>query len=441
MISQRNRSARGEPKQHHAISRLLAHVALCTTGLLLVGCATSNSSSGTSYQSSERTARQARESAQAESFELRSDPQPLLSAETLRGLQLAEARHRQIVASGGWPTIPGGSSFHPEEGGQRASLLAQRLSLSGDLSKTNGGGLRSALQRFQVRHGLRATGVVDRPTIEELNIPASVRLEQLRTNIARIRELSSSVQSARRYIVVNIPAFELEAVERGRVGRRHRVIVGRLERQTPSVSASIRAVNFFPYWHVPESVARLDLIPRLRRDPEYLRRENIRVLRDWQGEELASEGINWNSAAVGNLKFRQDPGEWNALGLIRLDMPNEHRVYMHDTPMKKLFRQHQRAISAGCVRVENVDDLTAWVLRDMPGWGRAEIDRVLSSNQPVDVDLKAPVPVRFVYLTAWANGDGQVEFRSDIYGRDGGGGLVANLSNSDREGQGQRLSP
>lgn len=415
--------------------------ALAATCLLLVGCATSNSSGGTSYQTSDHSSRQANESSQAEGFELRSDPQPLLGAETLRGLQAAEARYRQIVANGGWPTIPGGSSFQPGEGGQRASLLAHRLSLSGDLLKSNGGGLGSALQRFQLRHGLRATGIADRQTIEELNIPASVRLAQLRTNIARIRELSNSVQSAKRYVVVNIPAFQLEAVENGRVGRRHRVIVGRLERPTPSVSASINAVNFFPYWHVPESIARLDLIPRLQRDPEYLRREKIRVLRDWQGEELASERINWNSAAVANLKFRQDPGEWNALGLIRLDMPNEHKVYMHDTPMKKLFRQHWRAISAGCVRVENVDDLTAWVLRDVPGWGRSDIDRVLASNQPVDIALKTPMPVRFAYVTAWVNGEGQVEFRSDIYGRDGGVGLVAKLSTSDRESDGPRLSP
>jgi murein L,D-transpeptidase YcbB/YkuD len=420
---------------------LLERVTLCVTCCVVAGCATSNSSSGTYNQSTDRSALQGTQVTQAESFELRSDPQPLLSAKTLRGLQVAEARYREIVASGGWPTIPSGPSFRPGDGDRRTSILARRLSVSGDLSKSNGGGLVSALQHFQLRHGLRVTGIADRQTIEALNIPASARLSQLRTNIARIGELSNAVQSAERYVVVNIPDFQLEAVENGRVARRHRVIVGRLDRQTPIVGASVKAVNFFPYWHVPESVARLDLIPRLRRDPEYLTRENIRVLRDWQGEELASESINWRSPTAANLKFRQDPGEWNALGLIRLDMPNQHWVYMHDTPMKKLFKQRWRAISAGCVRVENVDDLTAWVLRDVPGWGRANIDRVLASSQPVDVALKAPIPVRFVYLTAWVNGSGQVEFRFDLYGRDSTGGRVASMSGAGQESGGPRLSP
>ena len=179
--------------------------------------------------------------------------------------------------------------------------------------------------------------------------------------MARIRDLNPSVTKSPRYVLVNIPAFQLEAVDGNQVARRHRVIVGRVERRSPSVAASIRNVNFFPYWNVPDSVAQLDLIPHVQKEPEYLEREHIRVLS--KGTEIGNNQVNWSTASAAELKFRQDPGPWNALGLIRFDMPNEHTVYMHDTPMKNLFSQRDRAMSAGCIRVEDVRDLAAWVLR------------------------------------------------------------------------------
>ena len=179
-----------------------------------------------------------------------------------------------------------------------------------------------------------------------------------------------------RYILVNVAAFQLEAVERHQVELRHRVIAGKPERQTPTVRATIKALNFFPYWRVPESVAHLDLIPRLVKEPEYLRKEQIRVLTgSYNGPEIDPGQHRLAPGGRAKLRFRQDPGPQNALGLVRLDMPNEHGVYMHDTPMKPLFDQRGRAFSAGCVRVQDVFTLAEWVARYEPGWeqpGRAQ---------------------------------------------------------------------
>ena len=158
----------------------------------------------------------------------------------------------------------------------------------------------------------------------------------------------------------------------------------------------------------------------MSKEPEYLQKEQIRVLTGaFNGPEVDASSIDWTHADATRIKFRQDPGPQNALGLVRLDMPNEHGVYMHDTPMKPLFGQRARAFSAGCVRVQDVFDLAAWVGRDEPGMDRKRIDEIISGGNAVDIVLKAPLPVYFAYITAWAEQNGRVEFRPDVYGRDG----------------------
>ncbi|NJO34508.1 MAG: L,D-transpeptidase family protein [Rhodospirillales bacterium] len=262
-----------------------------------------------------------------------------------------------------------------------------------------------------------------------MNVPAAARLAQLRLNQQRIRDLLNQ-RMEDRYILVNVAGFQLEAVERHNVEQRHRVIAGKPERQTPTVRATIRALNFFPYWRVPDSIASLDLIPRLLKEPEYLAKEQIRVLTgSFNGPEIDASNIDWRQADATRIKFKQDPGPQNALGLVRIDMPNEHGVYMHDTPMKKLFDQRGRAFSAGCVRVQDVFGLVAWIARDEPsGVDRQRIEDILAAGQAVDITLTRPLPVYFTYLTAWVDADGRPEFRPDIYGRDG----LRELS-SDRE--------
>lgn len=375
--------------------------------------------------------------------DLRPDRVPLRSQEMIDALGDAIQRYQQIVSNGGWSAIPGTRPIRPEDNDDRVRLLHSRLSASGEWrtrpSQTIFGidysdGMEAAVRRFQENHGLRVSGRVDRATLQALNIPAQARLAQLRINQQRLRELLSQ-RLDDRYVLVNAAAFQLEAVERQQVELRHRVIVGKPERQTPTVRATIRALNFFPYWRVPESVAHLDLIPRLVKEPGYLQQERIRVLTgSFNGPEIDASAIDWRQADASKLRFRQDPGQQNALGLVRIDMPNEHGVYMHDTPMKPLFNQRSRAFSAGCVRVQDVFTLAEWIARYETGWdqpGRAQ--DIIAANQPVDMTLTRPLPVQFAYITAWAELDGRIIFRPDIYNRDGVRDLVASAAERDPE--------
>jgi L,D-transpeptidase YcbB len=408
-------------------------LSLACLGVIALGlsaCATANS--GNEEHSRVQVPSQARP-AEAQPW-LNSGQQPLRSQVPLFGqvrldaLQRAERQYREIVAAGGWPTLS--QDTRRDARADQSEELSRRLFVSGDLSQRNTGfattgsspGLAGGLSRFQERHGLRATGRLDAATLKALNVPAEQRLAQIRASIRRIRSDAPSLAMESRYVVVNIPAFELEAVEGQRVVQRHRVIVGRPDRQTPEVGAKIAALNLLPYWHVPESIVRRDLVPQVRKQPSYLVRHNIRVLKSWQGGEIPLSSINWRSPAVAQFKFRQDPGPGNALGLVRLDMPNKYAVYMHDTPMKVLFRQRQRAISAGCVRVDGVVDLASWVLRDDPRWHGVQLRDAIAEGRQMDLPLAKPVQVRFVYITAWASPDGRVSFRPDIYGRDSSGG-------------------
>lgn len=358
--------------------------------------------------------------------DLRANTTPWRSNAMLDAIDGAYLTYERIVKSGGWPTLPGNRMIRPGDDDERLPLLRRRLVAESYLRRGSGfesftydGEVEAAVQRFQETHGLRPSGRVDRSTLAELNVTAEARLKQLRINAQRLQELAPH-RTEDRYVLVNTPAFQLEAVERGTVHLRHRVIVGRTGRDTPSLRVNIRALNFFPYWRVPDSIATLDLAPRLIKEPDYLDREKIRLVSAANGTEVDHRSIDWSTFDPRRFKFRQEPGPQNALGLVRIDMPNEHGVYMHDTPLKDLFKQRSRDFSAGCVRVQDVFQLVDWIARYEPGWdqpGRAE--QVVSSGQALDVTLARQIPVYFAYITAWAEPDGRIEFRPDIYNRDG----------------------
>jgi L,D-transpeptidase YcbB len=376
--------------------------------------------------------------------DLRPDSTPWRSEAMIEAMEGAIQRYQQIADKGGWPLIPGARMIRPEDDDERIPVLRRRLAVSGELGRANAtsnsfsfdGELELAVRRYQENNGLRVSGRVDKPTLASLNVPAQVRVQQLKLNLQRVRDLLQT-RPEDRYVLVNAAAFQLEAVERGEVQQRHRVIAGRTERQSPVVRANIRAVNFFPYWRVPDSVATLDIIPRLRKEPEYLTKEKIRVVRgNFNGPEVDPSTIDWNTATSAEFKFRQDPGPHNALGLMRIDMPNSEGVYMHDTPMKQLFQQRGRAFSAGCVRVQDVPKLVDWIARYEVGWdqpGRA--DAVTEAGNALDVNLTRQIPVYFTYITAWAEPkDGRVVFRPDIYGRDGLRDATAGRERDESEG-------
>ena len=360
--------------------------------------------------------------------DLRADTTPWCSDTMFNAFGGAIERYERIVSSGGWPVVPAGRMMRPGDDDERIPILRKRLRLSGDMpakgqfydSQTFDAELEAAVKRFQLHHGIRPTGRIEQSTYPILNVTAAERLEQLKLNFQRLRALASC-GSEDRYVFVNVPAFQLEAVERRVVQLRHRVIVGRAERQTPEVRATIKALNFFPFWRVPESVAMLDLVPRLQKEPQYLDEQGFRVFNGVNGPEVERHTIDWFSPVVSAYKFKQDPGDKNALGLVRLDMTNEFGVYMHDTPMKKLFDQRSRPFSAGCVRVQDVFQLAEWIAHFEAGWEQpGQVRNVLESGQALDLNLTRPVPVYFAYITAWAEPEtGTVEFRPDIYGRDG----------------------
>jgi L,D-transpeptidase YcbB len=362
--------------------------------------------------------------------DLRSGSTPLRSEIMIEALEDAIERYQRIVSNGGWQTIPG-ASVQPGDDAVRVPRLRQRLTITGELPRGQSDSVaffddladvRAALRRFQSKNGLGVTGYVDIPTLQALNVPAEVRLLQLRTSLQRLRELTAQ-NMEHRYILVNVPAFQLEAVESNQVEQRHRIIAGKPERPTPTVRANIKAINFFPYWRVPESVVTLDVIPRLMQEPDFLRKQQIRVLSgSYNGPEINSDTIDWRQVDATKLRLRQDQGPLNALGLVRLDMPNDYGVYMHDTPTKEYFDRPVRAISAGCVRVQDVFSLVEWVTRYEPGWEQpGRVRDVLNSGNALDLNLTRPVPVYFAYITAWAEPNGTIQFRPDIYARDATG--------------------
>lgn len=347
---------------------------------------------------------------------------PTLSPLTVQNTELAIRDHEGIVARGGWPAVALPEGLRPGSRHSGVVALRRRLIASGDLEQGASAGDRydayveTALQRFQARHGYNADGVLRQQTIAALNIPADLRLSQLRTNAIRLRSMSGDLGA--RFVCCNLPAAQIEAVADGLVASRHAAVVGKPDRPSPDINSRIVEVNFNPFWTVPFSIVKRDLIPKMQAQPDYLEKNRIRIY-DMRGHELTPSMINWYSNEAVNYMFKQDPGEFNSLGSIRINFPSKDSVYMHDTPLKNLFGDDMRFHSSGCVRVQSVRELVDWLLRETPGWPPAEIDAVIRSGERKNARLARPVPVYWVYVTAWAAPDGTVQFRDDIYNRDG----------------------
>jgi murein L,D-transpeptidase YcbB/YkuD len=345
-----------------------------------------------------------------------------LTPGTVQSLEKAIVEYSQIVQRGGWREVP--VSDRLRVGMQHRSVvsLRERLAATGDLDRAAGVSeifdsyVEAAVKRFQARNGITPDGVLRDSTISALNVPAQVRLRQLETNIVRVRSMQGNLGD--RYAVVNIPAAHLECVEGGAVASRHTTIVGKPDRASPVLQARIVEVNFHPFWTVPVSIIQKDLIPKMQAEPDYLTKNKIRIY-DKRGRELQPEEVNWQTDEAVDYMFRQDPGELNSMGTIRVNMPNPHSVYMHDTPSKNLFGEDQRFHSSGCVRVQNIRDFVVWLLKTTPNMPRMQVDAHIKSGERHDAKLAKPVPVYWVYITAWANPDGVVQFRDDVYGHDG----------------------
>jgi len=350
--------------------------------------------------------------------------EPILSFDTAYNLELAILQYERIVAAGGWGEMS--RNVHGLIAGvTRSSVvnLKRRLMLSGDMeeqervSDTVDEHADVAIRRFQARHGLTISGKVDAETYYMLNVPADFRLAQLRLNALRVESFAKTLSD--KYLAVNIPAAAIEAVQAASVARRHIAIVGRIDRQTPILHSKVHQINFNPYWHVPKSIIRRDLIKYMNEDPEYLTKYRIKIY-DNNRNEINPTAIDWSTDEAVNYAFRQEPGAENSMGHVKINFHNKHAVYLHDTPTKGLFGENRRFNSSGCVRVEDVADLVAWILQT-DGWNINAVQSTFESGERLDVSVKDPVPIHTTYITAWANRGGAVSFRDDIYEFDAAG--------------------
>jgi murein L,D-transpeptidase YcbB/YkuD len=335
-----------------------------------------------------------------------------------RHLRAALARYRLLADGTPLPALPAlgiGPAVPPGQEDAAAAALRQRLIAFGDLSaqalSPDPGGydavLADAVRRFQARHGLEPDGVLGRATLAELNVAPALRVRQIELALERLRWLPR--RSGRPVIAVNIPMYRLWAWDRGadddRPSLSMGVIVGKAMRtRTPVFADELRYLVFRPYWNVPRSIVRDELLPAIARDPTYLARHDME-LSSVPGDELP--------------RIRQRPGPKNALGLVKFIFPNDANVYLHGTPAPQLFARSRRDFSHGCVRVEDPAALAHWLLQGQPDWSREAIVAAMEGGSTRQVDLPEPVPVLLYYLTAMvAPEDGTLRFAADVYGHD-----------------------
>ena len=356
-----------------------------------------------------------------------------LSKANIEPTKAAIKRYTEIVAAGGWAPLPE-VQMQAGASSPAVTVLRRRLAASGDLKDGDASStsfdleLDKAVKRFQAANGLTPTGIVDKRTVAALNVPADARLKQLKTNLGRLQDLAGSL-SAKRYVMVNIPSAHIEAVENGQIVARYAGVVGKTERPTPLLRSTITDLNFNPIWRVPPTVESEDLIPRGRemqkKGQNVLLKFHIDAY-DGNGKKVDPEKIDWNKVTPGRYTYSEQPNKENPLGFLKINFDSEHSVYMHDTPSESIFGRNFRSASSGCIRVHNIEHLAEWLLAGQGGWDKNKIAQIKTSGEKLDVRLKKPVQLSFVYVTAWATEDGVVQFRRDLYQRDGIGAVAAN---------------
>ena len=344
-----------------------------------------------------------------------------------RALRQALRSYRSRGAAAEGPRLPEKSTWEKGQRGDIADLLRERLRFSGDLPQNPEGAgvdadaeLLEGLRRFQGRHGLEADGRLGAQTLQALNVSSEERARQIELNLERWRWLPHELGA--RHIRVNVPQFDLTVFEDGREVMSMRVVVGRHYRRTPVFSSFLDHVVFNPDWNIPTRIAVEDILPKARKDPDYLRREKIRVFESWsQGAaELDPSRIDWTQVAGRGFRYRfkKDPGSHNDLGRVKFTFANQFAVYLHDTPSKRLFDRSMRGFSSGCIRIERPIDLAEYALRDWPGWSRDAVAAAVDSGVNRTVRLANKIPLHLIYMTAGAAPDGRPRFWPDIYQRD-----------------------
>lgn len=311
-------------------------------------------------------------------------------------------QYRSIEETGKWkPIKPDQKTYRLNDSSKVVTEIREHLFLLGDLSSNNqshlfDAELEMAVKRFQQRYGIKDDGIVGQSMITELNYPLSKRIEQIIVNMERCRWLPVALNND--YIVVNIPDYKFHAFENDSLAWSMNVVVGTVLNKTAIFNGMMDNVVFSPYWNIPASIKNKEILPAIRRNSNYLEKNNM----------------EWN----GNM-IRQKPGPWNALGKVKFLFPNSHSIYLHDTPSKSLFSRDKRAFSHGCIRVEDPKRLAMYVLRRQPEWTEERIDSAMNAEKELYVKIAKPIPVFIAYFTSWVDREGRLNFRNDIYKRDG----------------------
>jgi murein L,D-transpeptidase YcbB/YkuD len=342
-------------------------------------------------------------------------------------LRTALAHYRELAAQDPWPTLEDGPKLKPGEHDARVPALRQRLERSGELAHAETGDvtlyddtLASTVRHFQSTQGLEPDGIVGKTTRAALNVSAEQRVHQLQVNMERWRWVPRQFEA--RHIRVNMAGFDLQVEENENPVLSMHVIVGKQLLSTPAFNSRLTHIIFNPYWAVPQSIASKEILPILKKDPDYLSKENLQVFDSWgaDAQPIDPGGIDWSQYTQKHFPYRlrQLPGPRNSLGQVKFLLPNRYDIYLHDTPSRRLFNKSVRALSHGCIRVQKPNELAEYLLRDSAKWNPEAIAAAIAKQETRTVTLPQPTPIYLLYFTAWVDSDGTVQFRDDIYTRD-----------------------
>jgi len=342
-------------------------------------------------------------------------------------LRHALAEYREFALKGEWPQMSAGPALKKGMTSERVGELKKRLVASGDLKLKEtmpnnrfDDSLEQSVIAFQLRHGISADGTVGRTTRKALNVPLKQRIRQIELNLERLRWILGNIED--RFIIVNIADFRLYVIEGDLPVLSMKVVVGKPYLSTPIFTSKMTYIVINPSWNIPKSIALKEILPKVQRNPRYLAEQNIDVLQNEGTHEkkIDLRNANWSriNSNISQYRFRQQPGPKNALGQLKFMFPNSFDVYLHDTPAKSLFSENIRTFSHGCIRIEKPVELAEYLLREDPRWTRDALIAAIDKGTEQVVTIPKPLNVHLLYLTAWVDNEGSVQFRNDIYGRD-----------------------